>query len=169
MTFPYLIICSASRRCEVSAHGSSYLQEGKADVAFITLTYPDQVLANIHVSWLDPKKVRQLTVVGDKKMVTWDDMEHGTLDRDLRQESVVREAFYKDFGEFQLVTKEGDVFIPKVRAEEPLRAQTNYFISAVAKGKLDLCGPEEGVAVVRVLEAITQSIKAGGAPISVAA
>ena len=153
---------------EVSARGGYYLQEGKADVAFITLTYPDQVLANIHVSWLDPKKVRQVTVVGDRKMVSWDDMTT-TGPIMIYDKKVLRQAFYRDFGEFQLVTKEGDVLIPHVRAEEPLRAQTNYYISAVAKGKLDLCGPKEGVAVVRVLEAITQSIKAGGTPVSVAA
>jgi predicted dehydrogenase len=153
---------------EVSARGGCYLQDGKVDVAFITLKYPDQVLANIHVSWLDPKKVRQLTIVGDRKMITWDDMAPATPIT-IYDKGVVREPFYKDFGEFQLVTKEGDVLIPKVRAEEPLRAQTNYFIGAVATGKLDLCGPEEGVAVVRVLEAIQKSMAGNGAPVTIPA
>ena len=153
---------------EASARGGFYLQDGKVDVAFITLKYPNDVLANIHVSWLDPKKIRQLTIVGDRKMVTWDDMQPGNP-ISIYDKGVVREPFYKDFGEFQLVTKEGDVLIPKVRAEEPLRAQTNYFIGAVATGKLDLCGPEEGVAVVRVLEAIQKSMAGNGAPMTIPA
>jgi predicted dehydrogenase len=150
---------------EVSARGSSYLQAGKADVAFVTLTYPEQVLANIHVSWLDPKKIRQLTVVGDKKMITWDDMEPATPIA-IYDKGVVREPFYKDFGEFQLVTKEGDVLIPKVRSSEPLRAQTDYFISCVRAGKIDSCGPQDGLRVVRVLEAIRESMSANGASVS---
>jgi predicted dehydrogenase len=149
---------------EVSAHGTNYLQDGKADVAFITLTYPDQVLGNIHVSWLDPKKVRQLTVVGDKKMITWDDMAPGAPIT-IYDKGVVREPFYKDFGEFQLVTKEGDIVIPKVRASEPLCVQTDYFISCVRAGSIDLCGPSDGLEVVRVLEAIGKSMAANGAPV----
>ena len=152
---------------EVSARGLHYLQEGKADVAFITLTYPGNVLANIHVSWLDPKKVRQITVVGDKKMVTWDDLAAaGPIV--IHDKGVVREPFYKDFGEFQLVTKEGDVVIPKVLAREPLRAQTDYFITSIEKRRLEQCGAEEGLAVVRVLEAIQASMVAHGAPARVA-
>jgi len=149
---------------EVSAHGTDYLQDGKADVAFITLTYPDQVLANIHVSWLDPKKVRQVTVVGERKMVTWDDM-IPTGPITIYDKGVVREPFYKDFGEFHLVTKEGDVVIPKVRASEPLRVQTDYFISCVRAGRIDSCGPSDGLGVVRVLEAIGKSMPANGAPV----
>ena len=149
---------------EVSGRGSSYLQDGKADVAFITLTYPDQVLANIHISWLDPKKVRQVTVVGDRKMVSWDDMAtSGSIM--IYDKKVLRQAFYRDFGEFQLVTREGDVLIPRVRASEPLRVQTDYFISCVRAGKIDSCGPSDGLQVVRVLEAIQESMAANGAPV----
>ena len=151
---------------EVSARGSFYLQEGKADVAFITLTYPNNVLANIHVSWLDPKKIRQLTVVGDRKMVTWDDMSPGSP-ISIYDKGVVKEAYYTDFGEFQLVTKEGDIVIPTVRAMEPLRAQTDFFVTALESGKIDLCTPEEGLQVVRVLSAIEQSMNTGGAPVKV--
>ena len=150
---------------EVTARGGDYLQTGKADVAFLTLRYPSEVLANIHVSWLDPKKVRQLTIVGDRKMITWDDMTP-TSPIAIYDKGVVREPFYHGFGEFQLVTKEGDVLIPKVRAEEPLRAQTNYFINAITTGRLDLCGPAEGAAVVRVLEAVQKSMLAHGAPVT---
>lgn len=151
---------------EVSARGSYYLQEGKADVAFITLTYPDQVLANIRVSWLDPKKVRQVTVVGDRKMVSWDDMAT-TGSIMIYDKKVLRHTFYRDFGEFQLVTREGDVVIPIVHAFEPMRAQADYFISCLQKGEIGLCSPSDGLAVVRVLEAIAQSMREGGRPIRV--
>ena len=151
---------------EVSARGGGYLQPGKADVAFVTLTYPQQIIANIHVSWLDPKKIRQITVVADRKMVTWDDMApSGSVM--IYDKGVVREPFYSDFGEFQLVTKEGDVVIPKVPGREPLRVQTDYFISAIERGKLDQCGPDEGAMVVRVLEAIDKSMTANGAAMPV--
>ena len=152
----------------VSACGCHYLQDGKADVAFITLSYPGQVLANIHVSWLDPKKVRQLTVVGDRKMVTWDDMQAGTPIT-IYDKGIVREPFYHDFGEFQLVTKEGDIVMPKVRSAEPMRLQTDYFLSGIQRGSLDVCTAAEGVAVVQVLEAITQSLATGGAPVKLQA
>jgi predicted dehydrogenase len=152
---------------EASARASHYLQDGKCDVAFITLLYPGNVLANIHVSWLDPKKVRQLTVVGDKKMVTWDDLSPSSPVA-IYDKGVVREPYYKDFGEFQLVTREGDVTIPKVRAEEPLRVQTDYFIGCVRSNHIELCSPEQGLAVVRALEAVEASIAAGGNPVRIA-
>jgi predicted dehydrogenase len=149
---------------EVSARGTQFLQDGRADVAFITLTYPGKVLANIRVSWLDPKKVRQITVVGEQKMVTWDDMASG-VPITIYDKGASREPFYTTFGEFQLVTREGNMVIPKVPAGEPLGAQTDYFISCVRAGRIELSGPSDGLQVVRVLEAITKSMAAQGAPV----
>jgi predicted dehydrogenase len=157
-----------SQPTEVSGRGTHYLQDGKSDVAFMTLTYPGNVLANIHVSWLDPKKIRQITAVGDKKMVTWDDMAAGGPIM-IYDKGVVREPDYNDFGEFQLVTKDGDVLVPKVPGREPLRAQADYFIAAIQAGKLGQCGPDEGLGVVRVLEALQTSMQANGAPVKVPA
>jgi predicted dehydrogenase len=149
---------------EVSASGTQFLQDGRADVAFITLTYPEKVLANIRVSWLDPKKVRQITVVGEQKMVTWDDMASG-VPITIYDKGAPREPFYTTFGEFQLVTREGNMVIPKVPAGEPLGAQTDYFIACVRAGRIELSGPSDGLQVVRVLEAITKSMAAQGAPV----
>jgi predicted dehydrogenase len=149
---------------EVSARGAHFLQDGRVDVAFITLTYPNNVLANIWVSWLDPKKVRQITVVGDRKMVTWDDMASG-VPITIYDKEVSREPFYTTFGEFQLLTKEGNIQIPKVPAGEPLRAQTDHFIASVHAGRIELSGPSDGLRVVQVLEAISTSIAAKGAPV----
>jgi predicted dehydrogenase len=150
---------------EVSACGAHFLRDGRADVAFITLTYPDTILANIRVSWLEPKKVRQITVLGEHKMVIWDDMASG-VPITIYNKETSREPFYTTFGEFQLVTRAGNMVIPKVIAGEPLRAQTDYFISCVRAGRVELSGPSEGLQVVRVLEAITQSMGANGAPVS---
>jgi predicted dehydrogenase len=159
--FNYLL---ASVPLEVSARGTHFLRNGRVDVAFITLTYPDNVLANIRVSWFDPKKVRQVTVVGEHKMVTWDDMASG-VPITIYDKGASREPLYTNFGEFQLVTKEGNILIPKVPAGEPLRAQTDHFIACVRAGRIEFSGPSDGLQVVRVLEAITNSMAAKGTPV----
>src|SRR6185369_15854372 len=108
---------------EVSARGECYLQSGIQDVAFLSIAFPKAVLANVHVSWLDPKKVRRLTVVGDRKMLVWDDLE-ATGPIRIYDKGVVRSASYADYGEFQLLAREGDVTIPRVASKEPLKAQS---------------------------------------------
>src|SRR3989338_7874125 len=112
----------------VSGRGQKYLGSSREDVAFATLEYPKNVLVNLHVSWLDPKKVRQITIVGDKKMVVWDDLDHlGPIK--LYDKHVERTStFYESYGEFQLLSKEGSIMIPHVGIVEPLRSHAQYFI-----------------------------------------
>lgn len=150
---------------EVSAVGRSFLQPGVEDVSIITLQYPDNVVASIHVSWLDPKKVREITVVGEKKMAIWDDL--STLGPVMLFDKgvVAKRQEYADFGEFQLLAREGDVTVPRVPAEEPLRSQSRAFIEALdAPDKLQSDG-RVGADVVRVLAAINESMAANGAPV----
>ena len=155
-----------SRPLMVSAVGEAFLQEGIEDIAFISMRYPNDVLARIHASWLDPKKVREITIVGARKMITWDDLAPlGTVQ--VFDKSVVRDTYYNDYGHFQLLTREGDITIPRIQLEEPLRKQARYFLSAVRKGRADVSDGESGVEVVRTLEAIQQSLKARGAPVEV--
>ena len=95
-----------------SACGHSYLKQGVEDVVFITLTYPNEMIAGIEVSWLNPQKVRRITLVGDKKMVTWDDLSSsGAIT--IYDKGVIREPYYDSYGEFHLLAREGDVTIPK--------------------------------------------------------
>jgi predicted dehydrogenase len=150
----------------VSAVGQAFLQDRIEDVAFVSLLYPDHVLANIHVSWLDPKKVREITIVGDKKMITWDDLSlMGPVS--IYDKRVVNHPYYDDFGEFQLLTREGDVTVPHVHVEEPLKLQSQYFLSCLRAGQIGLCNAREGVDVVRVIEAIAESLAGQGRPVDV--
>jgi predicted dehydrogenase len=152
-----------SRPESVSAVGGYFLQPGIEDVAFISLRYPDNVLGHIQVSWLDPKKLREIVVVGDKKMVIWDELAPaGPIT--IYDKTVVRHENYEDFGQFQLLAREGDITIPKVRLDEPLKVQNRFFLKCLGEGRLPMNDGPFAVDVVKVLEAIEKSLKSGGAP-----
>ncbi|MBI4676270.1 MAG: Gfo/Idh/MocA family oxidoreductase [Elusimicrobia bacterium] len=150
---------------KASATGGVYLQEGIHDVFFATLTYPDRKLVHIQGSWLNPKKVRQLTVVGGKKMVSWDDLELNTpLAVYDRGAHVTPE--YSSYGEFLRVSMwDADVRLPKVATVEPLKVQNEHFLQAVRAGRLGRCDAGFSAGVVRVLEAINESMAKEGAPV----
>ena len=142
---------------EVSSVGAAFLQETIEDVAFISLTYPQHIMANIRVSWLDPRKVRQITVVGDKKMATWDDL--ATIGPVIiYDKGVAKEPYYNCFGEFQLLSREGDITIPKIKMEEPLKLQNQYFLSCLKTGKVPISDGVSGVKLVKTLSAINKSL-----------
>ncbi|MEW6729908.1 MAG: Gfo/Idh/MocA family oxidoreductase [Acidobacteriota bacterium] len=151
---------------EVSAVGEAFLQKGIEDLAFISMRYPNDILARIQVSWLDPRKVREITLVGDKKMVTWDDLAVvGPVQ--IYDKGVVREPYYEDYGHFHLLAREGDITIPRIKMEEPLKNQARYFLNAIRKGHADVSDGASGLEVVRAIEAIQQSLNQRGAPIEV--
>jgi predicted dehydrogenase len=151
---------------EVSAVGQAFLQEGIEDLGFLTLHYPGEVVANIHVCWLDPKKVREITVVGEDRMACWNDLAvPGPLM--IFDKGVVRSHDYSDFGEFQLLAREGDVTIPRVIAEEPLRAQARAFLGALASGEVEAGDGRHALDVIRVLRAVARSVAMRGAPADV--
>ncbi|MFQ5658427.1 MAG: Gfo/Idh/MocA family protein [Candidatus Methylomirabilales bacterium] len=151
---------------QVSAVGQPYLRQGLQDVAFITLIYPDGILAHLHVSWLDPVKVREITAVGDRKMATWNDLVPFGPIR-IYDKSIIKERHYADFGQFQLLTREGDVTIPRIPMEEPLRVQTCHFLAALKGTEKCLSDGRFALDVVRILSAIDRSMAGGGAPVSV--
>ena len=151
---------------EVSARGASFLREPTADLAFLTLAYPGGVAAHVHVSWLDPRKVRQITAVGEKKMALWDDMNPAEPIR-LYDKGVRREPGYESFGEFQLVIHEEEVLIPRVRQIEPLKAEDAHFIDCVRTRKAPVTDGAAGFEVVRVLDAVRRSLEGRGVPVSV--
>jgi predicted dehydrogenase len=151
---------------EVSAVGMCCLQTNIEDVTFISLKYPKNILANIRVSWLDPKKVRQITVVGNKKMVSWDDLSL-TGPITIYDKGVIKEPYYIDYGEFQLITHEGDAFIPKIKKEEPLQAQARYFLECIENNKIKISNGKFGLDVVKVVDCINISIKYNGIPIKI--
>ncbi len=147
----------------VSARGSRCLGETREDLAFVTLDYPDNILVNVHVSWLDPRKVRQITIIGDEKMVSWDDLDNIGPVR-LYDKHVERTStYYESYGEFQLLSKEGSITIPKVPASEPLKSQNQYFLECVRKDEPPLRADARAACdVARTLRAVQDSIDLGG-------
>jgi predicted dehydrogenase len=152
---------------EASAVGQAILQPGIEDLAFISLRYPQQIVARIHVSWLDPRKTREITIVGDKKMLFWDELAAGGPIQ-IYDKGVVREPYYDDYGQFQLLTREGDITIPRVKLEEPLKNQARDFLASIAQRQVIRSDGNSGLAVVRVLEAIQASLQERGKPMAVA-
>lgn len=152
---------------EVSATGNSVLQKGVEDVGFLTLTYPGNVVCHVHVSWLNPRKVRQLTIVGDHKMAVWDDMNN--LEPIRYYDKGVTADHYSTFGEFQMILRDGAIVIPKVKLYEPLLRQDQEFIECLRLRRPPAASGDFGSAVVEVLEAARASLQQNGAVVKVGA
>jgi predicted dehydrogenase len=154
-----------ARPLSVSAHAQSFIRPSVEDVAFITLRYPRDVFAHIHVSWLDPCKIRRSTFVASKKMVVYDDIE--TLEKiRIYDKGVTVQPHYETFGEFHLAYRFGDIFTPKLDDSEPLKTEANHFLRAIQNGKPERATGEEALEVVRVLEAATESARKDGKSIT---
>ena len=144
---------------EVSARGDAYVRDGIEDVVFAHLRFHSGSAAHMHLSWLDPHKMRKLTVVGSERMATLDDM---ALDRKL---TIWDKGFDPDaetYGEY--ITRSGPVWSPALPNDEPLRLECEHFIDCVRTGKRPRTDGETGVRVVRILEALQDSLDAGGTP-----
>lgn len=158
----------------VSAVGSKVLQRNLEDVGFISLAYPGNVIAHIHVSWSDPSKVREVVVVGSKERVVFNDVDTAEqiriYERGVEAVGLAEAAAYRtdSFGEFQLLVRDGDVHIPRLPVEEPLKRECEHFLDCVRTGAPSVSGPQEGTDVVRVMEAIHASIEQRGAPVELA-
>jgi predicted dehydrogenase len=151
----------------VSATGASFVQSGIEDVVFISMKYPGNVLANIHVSWLDPKKVRQITAVGSRQMVTWDDLQT-TSPIAIYDKGANSVRDHSDFGEFlRLSMWDRDIRLPKVRFDEPLKLQAIEFLKYLQNGRVELSEGEFSLKVIKVLEAVAASMQRGGCSMEV--
>ena len=148
-----------------AAVGRSCLTGKTEDVVFITLWYPQDLIVSVTVSWLSPKKIRELTLVGDKKMATWNDLAPGPVS--IYDQGALVEPYYENFGEFQLSVREGDVTIPRLSPEEPLRRQAQFFLNAVRAGFAGICSGEHAGEVIRTLEAISESLRLDGTPVTI--
>jgi predicted dehydrogenase len=139
---------------DVWARGESFLKEGVEDVVFCYLRFPSGKLAHMHLSWLDPQKMRRMTVVGTRKMAVFDDME---LDRKVTIYDKAAEQPLGTYGEWR--TRTGDIHSPRVENDEPLRLECQHFL-ALARGDGDPTqAARDGVAVVRVLEQLQRSLE----------
>jgi predicted dehydrogenase len=149
----------------VSGQGASFLSSRCEDVAFATLGFDGGVVANIRASWLDPRKVREITVVGSTKMAFFNDLETQEPVR-IFDKGAMREPSYETFGEFKLVTRSGDVVSPAISASEPLKNQCQHFLRAVTSRRPVLSDGNDGLRVVEVVMAINQSIAQRGVPVT---
>jgi len=145
---------AAEEPYECRAVGESYVNEGVEDVVFCYLRFPSGLAAHMHLSWLDPHKERRFTVVGSKRMATFDDME---VERKL---SVYDKGFDEDYSSYgEYIARSGDIFSPHVPNEEPLRIECRHFLDCVRDGVEPRSGAGSGLRVVRVLEALQRSLR----------
>jgi len=147
----------------VSANGAAYLNAGVADTVFANLRFPGGRMANIHVSWLDPHKVRKFTIVGSKKMLVFDDMQ--ATEKIWIYDKGVEPAEAMAYGE-DLTLRFGDITVPYLRMGEPLAAEVEHFLECCRTGATPRSDGRDGLRVVRVLEAVDESMAAGGAPVA---
>jgi predicted dehydrogenase len=149
----------------VSARGGTYLQDNIEDVVFTNLKFKSGVSAQIHVSWLDPRKERRLTIVGSQKMVEFDDV-HPVEKLRIYDKGFDRPPAFTEYAQF-LSIRNGDIHIPQIPMVEPLEVECRHFIDCVAQGKRPLTDGASALRVVRVLEAAQKSLETGGAPVNV--
>ncbi len=141
---------------ECVAMGACYVQQGIEDVVFCYLRFPSGVIAHLHLSWLDPHKERRLTVVGARRMATFDDMlVEGKLS--IYDKAIDQDA--RSWGEY--ITRSGDIFAPRIANAEPLRLECEHFVECVRSGATPRSDGESGLRVVRVLERLQRSLDAG--------
>ncbi|MHC4548151.1 MAG: Gfo/Idh/MocA family protein [Planctomycetota bacterium] len=148
----------------VAAQGAAYVRPGVEDLAFITLRFPGGGIGQMHLSWLDPHKVRRLTVVGERKMAVFDDMEPREKVR-VYDQGVEAGDGYWVYGE-NLSLRSGEIRIPRFAATEPLAVEVAHFVECVREGRPPRTGGDEGVRVVEVLEAAQRSMRDGGRPVT---
>jgi len=161
------VICYllGSEPVSVAAHGQCYLQKNIEDVVFATIKFADGKVANVHCSWLDPHKIRKMTVVGSEKMVTFDDMEATEKIRMYDKGAAIKHDITTSYAEV-ISLRFGDIVIPKVPSGEPLALECKHFIDCVLDGMPIRSDGIEGLRVVRVLEAGQKSLKSNGEPVN---
>lgn len=157
----------AERPLTVNCRGSANITPGVEDVTTMTLSFSKQRSAIIHSSWLDPRKVREMTIVGSKRMIVYDDV--APLEKirifDARVEVP---PHYDTFAEFQYAYHYGDMYAPYLKQEEPLKSECQHFLDCIKHGSTPLTDGRQGLELIRILEAASESLKRGGASVTVA-
>lgn len=150
----------------VAARGQSVLQRGIEDVVFLTLRFATGQMAHVHLSWLNPRKERRLTLVCSQKMVEFDDVTQDKLR--IYDRGYDRPPEFSDFAKY-LTLRDGDVFIPKVPMDEPLRLELGRFLDCIAARTQPVSDLAHGVRVIRTLDAAQRSLAQDGVPVSLPA
>ncbi len=148
----------------VSCHGNSHVTRGVEDVTTMYLSFRKDRCAIIQNSWLDPKKVRQMTVVGSRRMIVYDDTE--PLEKlKIYDARVEAPPHYDTFAEFTYSYHYGDVYIPHVKQDEPLKLECQHFLDCIREGNPPITSGRQGLQVVRILEAASESLQQKGAAV----
>lgn len=158
----YLLGLSPS---DVSARGQAYLQPGVEDVVFLALNFGGTAMGHVHVSWLDPHKVRRITIVGSKRMAVFDDLEPNEKLK-IYDKGAELNTDYDSFAEY-VGLRFGDITVPYIKVGEPLRIECEHFMKCVRERKTPLSDGEDGLRVVQVLEAAKESLEKNGSPVSI--
>jgi predicted dehydrogenase len=149
----------------INCKGSAHITPGVEDVTTMWLNFPRNRSAIIHNSWLDPRKVREMTIVGSKRMIVYDDV--STLEKiKIYDARVERPPHYDTFAEFQYSYHYGDVHVPHIKQEEPLKLECQHFLDCINQGTTPLTDGKQGLELIRILEASSQSLKLGGASVN---
>lgn len=149
----------------VSCQGQSHFRRGVEDVALITLHLPRNVIAFVHVSWLDPNKIRRTTIVGSRRMLVYDDT---ALQEKIRiyDRGVTMRPYYDNYGEFQYAYRYGDIHIPRIEEVEPIKRECEHFVDCIRNNLTPATDGLNGLRVVAVLEAAQHSLRNGGAAVT---
>lgn len=150
----------------VAAHGNRNVLPDVEDVSMLILYYPDEIVAYVHVSWLNPRKTREATFVGSKKMLVFDDVEPLEKVR-IYDKGVSEPRHYDTFGEFQLSYRYGDIYTPFIENHEPLQLECRHFLDCIKGRATPASSGEVGLRVVRVLEAADESQRLNGARVPI--
>jgi len=152
----------------INCRGSAHITPGIEDVTTMCLSFDKQRTAIIHSSWLDPRKVREMTIVGSKRMIVYDDVVQQEKIK-IFDARVERPPHYDTFAEFHYAYHYGDVYVPYIKQEEPLKIECQHFLDCIQNGKTPLSGGQRGLELVQILEASSESLRRGGGPVELAA
>jgi predicted dehydrogenase len=151
---------------EVAASGSSVLRQGVPETAFMTLTFEQGQTANVQISWLAPRKVRQMIIVGSQRMVQYDDTASDEPVRIYDRGMDMLPPTPSNFGEHQLIYRTGDVLIPRVEPQEPLRLELEDFAHSIRTGEEPRSNLDLGIEIVAAIELAEESLRNGGIPLA---
>lgn len=146
---------------EVSVQGTAHVHPRFEDVAFLTVYYEKGLVAHFHASWLDPCKIRRMTLVGDQKMAVYDDMDPNEPLR-IYDKGISRTPYFSDFGEFKLHYRFGDIFSPRIEITEPLKGVCGHFLDCILRNEKPRSDGRFATEIVRILEAADRSLRNRG-------
>jgi predicted dehydrogenase len=152
----------------INCQGSAHVTPGIEDVTTMWLSFEKERTAIVHSSWLDPRKVREMTIVGSRRMIVYDDVAQQEKIR-IFDARVERPPHYDTFAEFHYAYHYGDIYAPYLKQEEPLKTECQHFLDCINNNTTPLTSGQKGLDLVRILEASSQSLKCGGGPIQLAA